>query len=138
MIAGLNPEELVLLKFTKHDAETLLKWKHSREFEFKGEMYDVVSTEIKGDTTYYRCWWDHEETRLNKQLKKLVLVAFGQNTENKQQQKNLTDFVKHLFQSQISDWNSILPNVAFQSFYNFMPIYGSPFFSPVSPPPEVV
>ncbi|PTB91022.1 hypothetical protein C9994_16285, partial [Marivirga lumbricoides] len=74
MIAGMDKNELVLLKFTSEEAK-VLKWEHAKEFEYQNEMYDVVEQQTIGDTTYYWCWWDHEETALNKQLSLLVVKA---------------------------------------------------------------
>src|SRR5690606_39601506 len=50
MIAGMDEEELVLLKFTKEETQTKLRWEHSKEFEYDGQMYDIVSKEVKGDS----------------------------------------------------------------------------------------
>ena len=46
MVAGIDQNELVLLKFSKEEAEKQLRWEHSKEFEYEGQMYDVVSKEI--------------------------------------------------------------------------------------------
>lgn len=40
---------------------------HAAEFRFKGIMYDVVRQEIKGDTTWYWCVADWEDTQLQNQ-----------------------------------------------------------------------
>lgn len=41
---------------------------HSREFRYKGQMYDIVKQTDLGDTTLYWCIWDKEETALFAQL----------------------------------------------------------------------
>ncbi len=51
--AGMDEEALVLLKFTDTEAQLLLHWEHDREFEYLGQMYDIVETEQIGDTVYY-------------------------------------------------------------------------------------
>ncbi len=61
-------EELVLLRFSLEEAAGLLRWEHPGEFEFGGEMYDVVERRVTGDSVCYWCWWDRKETDLNKQL----------------------------------------------------------------------
>ena len=94
MISGINRDELVLLKFTKTEKQQKLKWKHSREFEYNGEMYDIVAREEKGDTSFFWCWWDHEETKLNKQLKELVSYQFGKNPGKQENQKRFFNFFK--------------------------------------------
>ncbi len=97
MIAGLDKNELVLFKFTDTEAQTELNWEHSKEFEYKGQMYDVVEKLIQGDTIYYWCWWDHEETKLNKQLDRLLANVLGDNPQRQEKKSQLADFFKKLF-----------------------------------------
>ena len=97
MIAGIPREELVLLKFTEGEKSNDLRWVHSKEFEYKGEMYDIVETHFKGDTTYYWCWWDYEETKLNKQLDGLLAFAYKKDARTTQNQKFVQAFYKSLY-----------------------------------------
>lgn len=136
IIAGLDREELVLLKFTEKEKNTQLKWKHAKEFEYQGEMYDIVETMVVGDTTYYWLWWDHEETKLNKQLKELVSLAMRSNPKNHNNQKQLIYFFKSLYFSEPNksepfdfiDMNEEYPtdNKLFSSIYLY----------PQAPPPK--
>src|SRR5690606_23325545 len=103
MIAGMEEEELVLLKFTKEETQTKLRWEHSREFEYNGQMYDIVSKEVKGDSIFYRVWWDHEETKLNKSLKKLAADAFDQDEENRKTRLNFQTYLGSFFCNDIFD-----------------------------------
>jgi hypothetical protein len=68
---------LVLLEFTKTETESLLRWEHAREFEFDGQMYDIVDSWSEGETVFYRCFWDRAETRLNQLLRAIALRSFG-------------------------------------------------------------
>lgn len=97
MIDGMDKKELVLLKFTEEESKTKLRWEHSREFEYNRQMYDIVEQDIIGDTTYYWCWWDYEETKLNRQLSDLVSRAMGQNPQNRDKQNRLQTFLKNLY-----------------------------------------
>ena len=72
MLAGVDRSELVLLQFSKTDTKTLLQWEHDTEFEFQGQMFDVMEVSEKGDSVTYVCWPDKEETHLNQQLAQLV------------------------------------------------------------------
>lgn len=136
IIAGIDREELVLLKFTEKEKQTRLNWKHAREFEYSGEMYDIVETELKGDTIYYWCWWDHEETKLNKQLEELVSFACGNNAGTKENQKQLFKFFKSLCFSKLSR------EVTFDIALHHVPNFTCREFecmisdSPPAPPPE--
>lgn len=96
IIAGIDKDALVLLKFTARETETALRWHHSKEFEYQGEMYDIVDSEISGDSIFYWCWWDKAETALNKQLAQLVAQSTQQDPENTQQKQRLADFLKTL------------------------------------------
>lgn len=97
LIAEIDRAELVLLKFAENEKEKKLRWEHSKEFEFAGEMYDVVETEMHGDTTYYWCWWDHEETKLNRQLNQLALNALAKDPQHNRHKQRLTQFFQSLY-----------------------------------------
>jgi hypothetical protein len=77
IIEGIDKSELVELTFALADAETQLRWEHSKEFEYNGEMYDVVESKSENGKITYWCWWDNEETTLNKQLNKLLARALN-------------------------------------------------------------
>lgn len=135
MISGIPKEELVLLKFTEKEKKTKLKWKHSKEFEYNGEMYDIVESNVIGDTTYYWLWWDHEETQLNKQLTKLFLFSLGQNPNYKNTQNLLYSFLKSLYYSK----STVILSCFFQNnnifFFNII-YYQSIIIAPSLPPPK--
>lgn len=138
MIAGIDRNDLALLKFTRAETETLLNWHHSKEFEYLRQMYDVVETSEHGDSVYYWCWWDKDETALNRQLDQLAEEANQRNPENTQQQQRLSDFLKSL----------IIPNslntTIVVKFHNTEPTltllmsYSLECNPPPSPPPEIV
>jgi hypothetical protein len=137
MIDRMDKAELVLLKFTKEQAEAELEWEHSREFEYNGQMYDVVEKSEYGDTTYYYCWWDHEETKLNRLLSELVSNTMGKNPLNKERQERLNTFLKSLFYLEKSDNNLLAKSVKETPDGNLLFDYTSIQFSPPSPPPEL-
>lgn len=76
-----DAERLVLLKFTELEKQEKLHWEHSAEFEYQNQMYDVVKSEVHGDTTFYWCWHDIEETEINQQLKALTCLSFDDSPE---------------------------------------------------------
>jgi hypothetical protein len=136
MIAQTDKQELVLLKFTESQKQSELTWKHAKEFEYQEQMYDIVESKTQGDTTYYWCWWDHEETKLNKQLNQLVAIAWGNYPQNQENNKRLIQFFKSFYFSNTQTTHRFtlqtkLENAEFKDeSYNFL--MGAP---PV-PPPE--
>ena len=137
IIDGMDKSELALLKFTKEKSESKLRWEHSREFEYDGQMYDVVESRSTGDTTYYYCWWDNEETILNLQLSELVAKAMGKNPLNKEKQERLSNFLKNLY-CQVKPDNNSFQDTANGFFALQIQLdYSSICFSPPTPPPEI-
>lgn len=139
MIAGMDQEELVLLKFSKKDAETKLRWEHAKEFEYKGQMYDIVSAEIRGDSIFYRCWWDYEETNLNKKLKKLVASAFDRDEDTQKAKKNLHKYLWSFFCTAPFSWQATPLQKAGIAYQDTMhsTIFNSVLISPLTPPPRL-
>ena len=97
IIEGIDKKELVCLSFSKTDVEFKLKWKHSKEFEFEGEMYDIVEKQESKDSFSYWCWWDYEETQLNKSLSNVVGKTLQNDPYNKLNKNKLLVFFKSLY-----------------------------------------
>lgn len=137
IIAQMDVEELVLLKFSDDEKQTLLFWENSKEFEFKDQMYDVVKTEVKNGITYYYCWPDDQETKLNKQLDELVAFTVGNNPNHNNDQKNLSLFLKSLYFSKYIQENFIVYSETTNSFLFHPKDYQSQIHSPTDPPPKI-
>jgi hypothetical protein len=90
-------EDQLLWKFSIEDTRINLNWEHSREFEYKGEMYDVIRSETKGDSIWYWCYWDRKETKLRKELNVLLVSLMGPGQQSKNEGRQLNDFFKSLF-----------------------------------------
>lgn len=135
--AGLDEDTLVLLKFSEKDSRTLLRWEHSMEFEYQNQMYDVVETELRGDTVYYRCWLDQKESVLNRQIQDLVAKALEKSPENQQNQQYLAHFFKSLFNVGLPSWPVDMPEpeVVKPDFPSVLPMV-SAWVLPSVPPPE--
>lgn len=137
IIAGIDKKELVFFKFSESEKSNL-EWEHSKEFEYKGEFYDVVGTETNGDTTYYWCWWDYDETELNQQYFEMVTLALGNHPEKNEHQSRLFDYLESLYFADNSSAH------AFASFHNeskwscfVVNFYESMQDTPPFPPPEL-
>lgn len=139
IIAGLDKSELVLVKVSEQESKTALNWHHSREFEYKGQMYDVVEVRQIGDSIHYLCWWDKAETQLNRQLNQLVAKALGNNPQHKETQNRLIRFVQHLYYCPAPKWQLKSPPEDLcgrKAFWaNTLPLISFT-SSPPTPPPE--
>jgi len=139
IMAGVDRAELVLLSFSKQEATHVLKWKHSKEFQYKNEMYDVVETLDSGDSIQYYCWWDHKETALNKKVTSLLFQFLNTDPNTQDSHLRLAHFCKNVFHSnpislgfgstsaRKEKWNT--------GWYHF---YESYFRAPDTPPPAFV
>jgi len=78
-----------LLKFTLTEYLQNSNLSNSKEFEYHGQMYDLVEKEIKGNNMWLWCWEDRKETSFDKKLNDLVVGAFSNNPQNKDTQERL-------------------------------------------------
>jgi len=139
LLAGKADEELVLLRFSQEETKTQLRWEHSREFEYQGQMYDIVRTEQRGDTILYYCWWDREETALNNEITRLTANVLNNNPEQQSQQERLFSFLKTLYNSCIAGWHLFLIIECTERITADPNVYQPrPTLSPPAPPPEMV
>lgn len=133
ILKGLDKEELVLLKFSR-EIHASLHWEKEFEFEYKGEMYDVVEQEFRGDSIFYWCWWDKEETELNKKRSEYTAQILGQDQERNQRQEQLIQFYKQLFFER-ANVNSNYQELIVEDIPHVNPIYHRPFIAMSNPPP---
>jgi len=132
---GIDKEELVLLKFTIEETQTKLRWKHAKEFEYNHQMYDIIESQIKGNTVMYWCLNDHKETNLNRQLGKLAAHAFGNETQKNEKQAWIFSYFKSLVCQANHRWQAI----NYETKYHYSTasiIFLSFVFSPPTPPPR--
>jgi hypothetical protein len=136
IIEGLAEKNLVLLKFTREESETGLTWKHSREFEYNGQMYDIVDQSQSGDSVFYTCYKDHKETRLNAKKEKLIARAIGQDPVQKNQTERLKNLFNTVYSRDAFAWKPDPPQPT-NIHYSLFTIHYSLFTqSPPSPPPK--
>jgi hypothetical protein len=135
---GVKEADLVLLKIHRDYEEkenSRFKRIHSKEFRFDGEMYDIVRQEQQGDTTFYWCVWDKEETTLFADLGKMVQKAMGANPEQKKDSDQLSKFLSSLFfEEQHENYFLLLTSVTSGIHFQF---FAKNFIAEIpSPPPE--
>ena len=96
LIQGIDKSELTHLTFSKSQIETELDWEDDREFEYKGEMYDVIERHEKGDSVEVVCWHDKAETELNQRLQTLITKALHNSPEHRTRESLYYQFLKSL------------------------------------------
>lgn len=136
LLKGIEPAQLVTLRFTKEEADIALDWEHSREFEYNGQMYDVVSEEIKGDSIIYKVWWDKAETKIKKELSTLVATFLQNDMESQPFQQQLSYFWNHLQCQSLVGWDAQVKwsEQTFVYFHKPSVIRNIEFAPPVPPP----
>lgn len=133
---GAEESELVELRFSKAEIQRLLRWEHSREFEYQGQMYDVVKMESTSDSVIYKCWWDKAETRLNQQLAQLCRAALQSDSKRQAHQQQLFWFFKTIYPPALTNWSFIpfpFPNLRKPELAVSL---RSQHFPPPTPPPR--
>lgn len=136
MIRGIDREKLVLISLTREESLTKLRWEHPGEFEYREQMYDIVETRTIGDSVYYWCWWDNEETRLNRQLEELVVKNLNADPVKQDRQDHLNSYLKSLYCSDIVRANPVLPCIELKKNSVCSISFCSLSISPPSPPPR--
>lgn len=104
MLAGLPDSVLVFFQFSKNACNTLLRWEHAREFEYRGEMFDVVKQSVRNDSLLLWCWRDHAETKLNSQLRRLIAEYQNNDPCRHEKEHRLALFFLTLFHEDAPDW----------------------------------
>jgi hypothetical protein len=94
--SGLSNSELSRIVVNTSDSDNLL-WHHHDEFEFQGNMYDLVSIESFKDSIVYICFLDEKESEVNiyidQQAKSIWIHSpFANDFETK-----LVDFIQKVF-----------------------------------------
>gem|GEM_PF-402666 len=135
IVRGVADDGLVLLKFTKEESRTLLRWEHPREFEFDGQMYDIVETIDLGDSVHYRCWWDKAETALNERLRALALRALGESPKLGGERAPLLPDLKPFCRIDAGGIDVPRPAPAAERLHAPAGLYGPVFLTPPAPPP---
>lgn len=131
--SGIDAKDLTLLSFTQKELSQL-NWKDAKEFEYKGEMYDIVEREQKGNTTLFWCWKDEKETNHNAKLHEILRRLFGDSLHQKNQ-KHAGKFFNLIYCFDQKETHVLESKVGFLGFhYEFY--YSSVVPSPTSPPPK--
>lgn len=72
MMEGFAADELILIEVpivSETEPNTLFRRIHSKEFEYLGQMYDIVSSEKFEDVTWYLVFPDKKESKIKQRIK---------------------------------------------------------------------
>lgn len=136
LMTDIDRNELVKFTFSDQEVENELDWEHAKEFEYQGQMYDVVYRKEIGDSTVFWCWWDHEETRLNKELIAMTHRAFGHDTHKKEREVQVLTFIKSLYSQEKMQWEACVTLSMVDSNTMFHQAFFTIINSPPTPPPN--
>lgn len=134
---GFEEEELVELRFSHKETKMLLRWEHAGEFEYRGQMYDIIKKESTDDSLFVWCFWDQEETRLNQELAELFRE--GQHTDSQKEatKDKLQDFYKSLFIKEEPVQATSQLYFTNQTKAHYLFYFKSADFEPPTPPPRI-
>ncbi|MDZ7680496.1 MAG: hypothetical protein U5J63_02010 [Fodinibius sp.] len=109
-LKGQYEEEPTIIKLSKDAEYPSLKWHESEEFEYRGQMYDVIKKEDHGNTTWYYCYWDKAETKLLNHLAEYVSGYLQQHPREQKNRTLLSTYLDKLFL--LSNFELALPGAA--------------------------
>jgi hypothetical protein len=130
--------DIVTLHFSYEDAKKHLDWEHGGEFEYQGQMYDVIEKSTTQDSIIYRCIRDHTETKIKKQLGLLVQGALQQDENHKGTQLAIQQIVMSLYFEATSRWHSQVTTTLVHHHSRWKPSFGIMIIDIEIPPPDRV
>ena len=90
---GVPQNELIAIEFNSSN-KLDFDWKHSREFSYKGSMYDIVRTDtINQNTFLFYCVNDIQEKQLFANLDKMVSSCFSEQSKQRDKQIDFSQLI---------------------------------------------
>lgn len=94
--SGLSNSELSRIVVNTSDSDNLL-WHHHDEFEFQGNMYDVISKDSLKDSIIYMCFLDVKESKVNITIDQLAKNIWSHSPLSNDFETKLVDFIQKVF-----------------------------------------
>lgn len=130
--AGVPKNELIRFVETPQNKH-LFNWKHSKEFSFENQMFDVVWKKvINKDSVVYECVSDKQETILFAHLHQMIQNQMDQNGTN----QDITKLLNLKFEHLVLKFNFIKVQIQKNEIGVVSNIYLSPFSQSNEPPPK--
>lgn len=136
----LQDSQLTLVKVAKvleQNPNPYFKREHNREFQFLGEMYDIVRKTAHSDTTYYYCFHDSDESEVVRDINQWMHDNFGDSSNSKDKTKAMKDAFKQPYIANKPTF-TFIPEVRYITLVHTPQIYTSLSSGVVAPPPELV
>lgn len=134
---GIPINEMVKLTFSKSEIDKVLRWEHDKEFQYNGQMYDIIEVLNQGDSIQYICWWDKAETATKENMQKLISEEINKSKPSKHKPFNFSDYYKFLYvYFKFYTGNEIVVPLGRTSF-SFAKHEGTLSTQPPFPPPKI-
>jgi hypothetical protein len=103
ILPSVDESELIIFEVSASDTTTHFKWKHSKEFEYQGKMYDIVKRKQTGDEITYLVWQDDEETAVNSKIKLVTNSIFDNSPVNQNNRLAFQLLIQSLYAEETFD-----------------------------------
>lgn len=128
-------QQLVVFRYTPANRHEF-KWMHSKEFRYRGSMYDIVrKTSVSAAETDFYCIHDVKESGLFRHLDNMVKEAMNQGRTGSKTIKVLSAFFTGLFPPPELK-NDFIPEGADIHYAMAPDLYFFSALTPISPPPR--
>ena len=94
--SGLSNSQLSRIVVNTSDSDYLL-WHHHDEFEFHGNMYDLISIESSKDSIVYLCFLDEKESAINIYIDQQAKSIWSHSPFANDFETKLVDFIQKVF-----------------------------------------
>ncbi|UKN02121.1 hypothetical protein K6119_01145 [Paracrocinitomix mangrovi] len=131
-----SDDELTLLEFTAEELLREVKFEHAKEFEYKGQMYDIVKVSYKDNKIQYYCWKDHKENDLNKKMESLIASFWGEDPIKQNQKTQLMRFARNLIQHNHTNYKFLSKQSEIANIHYLLIGYSDPDLALIDPPPR--
>lgn len=137
ILSGINEKHLVRFTINSDDVSTKLNWIHAHEFEYDGQLYDVVRTESANGFTTLICFPDNKETALHKKIETLISNAMHHEQKDKEKKQFRKLFKQLYFTESVSCLKTIDNSLANIAASGWFCNYSGIVISPPAPPPKI-
>lgn len=132
-----NKENIVLLVFTEEQYQSRLQWEYDYEFEYQGQMYDVVESIHKDGIYKIRCYKDDKEKKLKEKMTHFLAFGFDDDVQKNESQKKLSNYFNCLYyETNKLELTYFIFNTQtiFSNRFKLLKTYLTPFY----PPPKSI